>query len=281
MKARFEYVRPTRENRSIVSYLLELPEFEFNWHYHPEFELTMILSGRGSRLVGDRAESYRPGDLALLGADLPHSWQSERSSGVCRAVVVQFDATALSGLCALEEMADVARLLDAASRGLHFPDGQTLEADLHQLVDASGPSRVSRLIDILGRLTELKTRPLASPGHRPARDDRLKDRLDTVFRYVAESYTHDVTQARASALVHMTEAAFSRYFRRMTGMTFTQYVIDLRVSHACALLQTTSEPIASIAYDAGFGSLANFNRRFKERLQVTPRAYRARFATPR
>lgn len=278
MKARYEHVRPKKADRSIVSYQYQRSSFDFHWHYHPEFELTRIIAGRGSRLVGDYAESFEPGDLVLLGANLPHTWQSERSTGSCEAIVIQFDGGIfLDGLASLEELSSVRRLLESASRGVHFTPHVSAVPLIAELVETSGALRLAVLIEILAALTGETGRPLASPGYRLAKHGRYRDRLDTICLYVAESYTGEMSQSEAAGLVHMTEAAFSRYFKRMTGTTFTHYVIDLRVSHACQLLQATSDPIASIAFDSGFGSLANFNRRFRERKGVTPRQYRDRF----
>ncbi len=280
MKARYEHIQPRQAGRSIASYRIAPPAFEFDWHYHPELELTWIIAGRGSRLVGDHVESFEEDDLVLLGANLPHTWQSDRGVARCEAVVVQFpEAVFRSGLHQLAEMEALNRLLDDAVHGLHFepPCTHHLKPILTRLVETTGAGRIARLIDALVGLMAHPSRRLASPGYQPMLDQRAKDRLDTVCRYLASSYTRPVTLAEVATLAHMSEAAFSRYFRRMTGTTFTQYVIGLRVDHACHLLHASDEPIAAIAFAAGFGSLANFNRRFRERKGLTPRRYRQRF----
>ena len=79
----------------------------------------------------------------------------------------------------------------------------------------------------------------------------------------------------AAALAGMSTSSFCRYFRRVTGKTFVEFVNELRVGRACRLLTESERPVTEIAYTVGFGSLSNFNRRFRELRGMNPRAYRA------
>lgn len=65
------------------------PRFAFDWHHHSECELTLIVAGSGRRYVGDRVADYRPGDLVLVGAHTPHTWESDAAVWH-EAVTVQF-----------------------------------------------------------------------------------------------------------------------------------------------------------------------------------------------
>ena len=72
----------------------------------------------------------------------------------------------------------------------------------------------------------------------------------------------------------MSPSAFSRYFKRVMGKTFSRFVNELRIGQACRALLETDRPIAEIAYDCGFNNLSNFNRRFRELRGVSPRQFR-------
>ena len=77
----------------------------------------------------------------------------------------------------------------------------------------------------------------------------------------------------------MSESRFSRFFRRATGNTFTDFVNHVRINRACQLLMESEHPITRIGFDVGFNNMANFNRRFLDIKGMTPREYRRQVAT--
>ena len=104
MKAQFEHISSKKGIESFLAYALTVPYFEFKWHYHPEFELTLITHGNGKRLVGDSYDNYEAGDLVLLGRELPHTWTSEPiKNKKVSAIVVQFPADFIERFTGLEE----------------------------------------------------------------------------------------------------------------------------------------------------------------------------------
>jgi hypothetical protein len=65
--------------------------FDFSWHFHQEYELTLITICTGTRYVATTVQPYQPGDLVLLGPDLPHTFAYEPVPGrLAEAVVAQF-----------------------------------------------------------------------------------------------------------------------------------------------------------------------------------------------
>lgn len=254
------------------------PSFAFEWHFHPEYELTLITSGGGRRFVGDAIEPYRAGDLVLVGPDLPHTWQSE-SPGRCEAVVVQFRRDFLGPeLWRAPEFTDTAVLLTRATRGLAFPPGPGEQL----MALAAEPDATRRLLGLLQVLVTLSTvagRPLASEGYAPHLDDHARRRVDAVCRYIAEHHTGPVTLADAARIANLTPAAFCRFFRRATGHTLTGYLTRLRIGTARRQLIETDHPVAQIAADCGFASLSHFNRTFRRLTGESPREFRRAFAS--
>jgi AraC-like DNA-binding protein len=251
--------------------------FEFAWHFHPEVELTWIVSSRGRRFVGDHVADYREGDLVLLGPNLPHTWHSE-GRGRHEAVVVQFAEGFLGPeFLGLPELLPVRRLLERARRGLHVA-GRTQRAVVRRLEElgrAEGLGRIRALLEILEALSRSReARPLASAGFVPALRKTDVERIDRVLGFLAERYAGDVSLPETAAVAHLSVPAFSRFFKRRTGKTFVAYVNDLRLGRACRLLIETDRPVSDIAFDCGFNNLSNFNRRFLEARSMSPRVYR-------
>src|ERR1700733_14523705 len=119
MRAQYEKI-PQNQNAALYVLMRKDPSFPFYWHYHPEYELTLIVDSAGQRLVGDGISDYGPGDLVLMGPNLPHSWRSGAGpERVHRAVVVQFKRDFLGdGFFDLDELSPIARLLERSSSGL-------------------------------------------------------------------------------------------------------------------------------------------------------------------
>lgn len=254
--------------------------FPFVWHFHPEIELTLIVSGAGRRFVGDHVGTYRAGDLVLLGANLPHTWQSApRPSGQRHvSLVCQFSRECLgSGFFDLPELRQVDRLLGRARRGLQVT-GRTRRRVMAAIrgIDRREPLRqmitLLQVLDLLSRSRDL--RPLASSGYVTPRPDEGDRRITPLCRHIEKNLTQPLHQADVAARLGMDPAAFSRFFRKATGRTFVDHLHELRVGRACQLLIETDLPITDIAYRSGFMNLSNFNRRFRQRHRCTPREYR-------
>jgi len=255
------------------------PEFPIAWHYHPEVELTLIVSGSGLRLVGDNLSAYEPGDLVLLGPGLPQTWMSEKpgDDGLCRAVVVQFAMESPLGtlIQTAPEFAPVRRMIERCRRGLHFPANPGTRKIIDQfraLPGQSAPARFGGLCAILGALAE---RPSSVISSERSKDLTAPDSavLDRVLRY-AQAGGREITLAQAARMAAMTRPAFCRWFKRAMGRTFTEHVNDWRLSRAARMLIEDSLPVAEVGLRAGYSNLSYFHRLFRKRYGVTALGYR-------
>jgi AraC-like DNA-binding protein len=280
MQALFEKIQP--DGQSFLVKERREKRFDFCWHYHPELELTWIAEGRGTRFVGDDISHYGAGDLVLLGPNLPHTWQAPlEARAMQRAVYAQFNAEFLGPqFLAAPEMSAVRRLFERAGSGLHFGPKTASEggARLEKLLAAAGVQRLAQLLELWDLLARARD---AAPLSSEAFDAQLRrgdqHRIDAVCRFINERIEYGVSQPEAAKVAHLSVPAFSRFFRRSLGRTFTAYVNELRVGRACQLLIETDKTIAEICYTVGFENLSNFNRRFLALKDLSPRAFRARY----
>lgn len=268
--------------RSFAWQAFDLPSFPYRWHFHAAYELTLITSGQGRRFVGDSIELFEPGDLVLLGPNLPHTWHSEPSrSGRSRAVVIRFEGDCLGAdFFDHGEMGRVRALLERSRRGLAFGRTPTSRdvADVVTKGTAASPfDQVIRLLESLQILaTKCRGRELSSDRY--AWSARAADarRIDRVCRHAMQHLSEPLTGSDMAGIASLSPEAFCRFFRRMTGRTFIGWLHEVRIGHACRLLATTSRPVLEIAVVSGFDNLSNFNRVFRRLRNCTPREFRQR-----
>jgi AraC-like DNA-binding protein len=256
--------------------------FDFSWHLHAELELTLITHGTGTRIVGASIESYRSRDLALIGAEVPHAYVSTPGTSRHEAIVIQFRRDFLGpNFFARPEFLAVDRLFDAADGGIVFDTTPTIVAQLRSLATLPPAERTLSLIGLLVALAnETGARPIAAGSMHGRLSQPARRRADAVSTYLQGAYASPISLADVAAATHMSPAALSRFFRKATGRTITEYVTELRIAAACQLLGDSDLPIAHIATRCGYDNLSNFNRRFRALKRMSPREYRRVVAAP-
>lgn len=282
MRAEFQ-PPPATPNMSWRYHIRTSDQFEFSWGFHEELELTLILEGSGRRLVADSSEPYAPGDLALIGAELPHTYVSSPGAEPNTAVIVQFRPDFLGrGLWDRPEFVAIASLLRGARRGLAFDDPPPRVTEALPVLGTLRPvERTLALLRLLQTLSEHDAiRPLVSERHVPDLGQTTRRRVDIICSFLHDAHRRPIRLDEAAGLVHMSPAAFSRFFHRTLGRTFTDYLNDLRVDAACRLLIDTDLPVTAVAAQCGYRNLSYFNRRFLRRKGTQPRRYRQQYRPP-
>lgn len=246
------------------------------FHFHPECELTLIEASHGLRFVGDSIERFAPGDLVLLGPELPHYWNNPPEwRGQAKSIVVQFLPEVIGSA---PEFTAVRALLQRAGRGIHFTGHSAREATerMRRMTNLAPVPRLLLLVETLHLLSSARgTRLLASAGYAPVFNVEDQSRLARVLDYVNVALAEGVEQREAARRAGLTPAGFSRYFRRKLGHTFEDFVNEVRVGRICrALIDEPERTVAEIAFAHGYNNLANFNRQFLRRTGLSPMAYR-------
>jgi AraC-like DNA-binding protein len=281
MLARFEKVREAFG--SFAAYQSVEPDFPFYWHYHPEFELTLISDSEGQRIVGDSLCDYKPGDLVLLGPNLPHSYRSCPADSAAyplhRAIVIQFQEDCFGDrFFELPEMQSVSAMLQRSSVGLAFGDTQTGKRVADRIWEIPSLPAGRRLVSLLSVLVELaeelEAKTIATEALRP--NCRIEDRrkTDQVCSYLHQNFDQEIDFTALARTAHMSQACLCRFFRRATGRTMTTYINQLRIGAAVQLLLSSDLSVLEIAFRVGFGNYSNFSRQFKRLKGVTPLSLR-------
>ena len=251
------------------------------WNIHPEYEIHLVRNASGVALVGDGIERFEPGYLAMVGSGLPHDWVTPVVAGeriVGRDIVLQFDPARIrEAATTFPELVELEPLLHLALRGLAF-HGETRRVGA-ECLEAMGQVRGLERLILLMRLLQLMAsrneyRVLSSPGFSPTRNNEAQGAMQQVLTHLVENFTQDIRLPDLARQLGMSEWAFSRFFKKNTGNSFTDYLTTLRIGFACKLLADTTRPVTDVCFEAGYANVSNFNRVFRAQRGMTPSAYR-------
>ncbi|WP_322047245.1 helix-turn-helix domain-containing protein [Paraburkholderia sp. J67] len=290
MKAAYEHV-DFGQDCSVRVYHRRLRRIPFEWHHHPEYELTLTMNSQGKRYIGDSVTVYSANDLVLVPPNLPHTWASNRSIDEQTpevAIVIWFDGTwvrRLADLC--PEYAGLCDLIRRAACGLAFDEaaGLHMRDRLDRLLCEKPRERLQAVLDILSFLAELPATPLASPsafdtqtgaatGHEPEQINRVLALIETRF-------AQPLRLCALAKAAGMSERSLTRHFTQHLGESVGRYITRVRIGHACRMLTDTSVPVSIVAARSGFSNVANFNRQFKIAKAMTPAGFREQFTGAR
>lgn len=258
------------------------PNLKPFWHYHPEIELVFVKTGSAKRHIGNHISEYKNGDLILLGPNLPHYGFTERLLGHRSEIVVQMKSDFLGQeFFSIPEMKEIQVLLQKASVGIIFHDKTKREVgDLLESISESDPfDKLIGIINVFRKLALSKDFELLNTNN-PTLVLRKQDndKIDRVYSYVKDHFQDDIRLEDISRLVSMEIPSFCRYFKRVTGKTFTEFVNEFRVTYACKLIAETDLSIAAVCFESGFNNSSHFNRLFKNTTGKTPLEYREEVA---
>lgn len=266
---------------------LEDKHFDPVWHAHSEYQLFVVIEGIGTRFIGDSIKSFKPGELVLTGPHLPHLWRSDetyfekKNSHKAKGIVIYLNENFLGEhILEKEEMRALKKLFSKAMRGLQFygPKKNEVIKLMNELTELQGLHSVIHLLHILEILATTKDyHYISSRPYNASFNQNETDRLNKVYEYAFKNFRKKVLLEEIAELLHMTPTSFSRYFSMKNNKTFSKFIAEIRIKHACEMLTETDESVAQICYDCGFNTLSNFNKQFKEIISKKPSEYKKEF----
>ena len=252
-------------------------------HSHKNFELNLIISGSGRRIVGNHISSYTKGDLVLLGPNIFHCWEvleTENGSDP-ECIVTHFYENILgSNFFNIPELEKVVALLHDANGGILFRGKKTAKVyeTLMRMVSLEGLDLYIELLKVFNHLLHIEEREyLALPSSLSDNFDKDYDQINKIYEYVFKNIQEGIKLEEAARIVYMEPSSFCRYFKKKTQQTFMDYVKSVRIGIAAKLLAESDKQITQICYECGYNNLANFNHYFKIIMKKTPSEYRKEF----
>ncbi len=280
MKAVFEQLN-TEQSSSFIFRQFDIPKFDAPFHFHPEYELTLILKGEGQRYVGQQVNEFFAGDLVFLGTNLPHCWvnQSLENENVS-AIVIQFGELFLGkGILELPEMKKVKAFLEKSKSGFEIV-GITKEVLTEKIIALQHKTSLQKIaglleiFDTLSNSTEIITIDDFFFEHQYNQSETA--RFQKVFSYLIENFKEEISLEQIANIADLSPTSFCRYFKNITKKTFVEVLIEFRLQYACQLLHKTDLTIQQVAFESGFGDVPYFNKLFRKHKHLTPKEWRSK-----
>jgi AraC-like DNA-binding protein len=251
----------------------------FFWHYHPEYELVYVEAINGIRHVGQHISSYMESELVLIGPNVPHLNFDYGIETEYNQTVVQLKENFLGdAFKETPEFLSINELFQRAYLGLSFgAETKRIVAEkLKTMQDKGHFEQILNLLEVfqvLANSSEITELNQQDTSIKLFLDDKI--RMGAVYKYIHANYDQKPDVNVVAADVHLSTAAFCRYFKKQTKMTFTDFVNQYRITQAKTLLLKDLS-VSEACYEVGFESLSHFNKLFRKLAGENPSAFKKR-----
>ncbi|MBC7828300.1 MAG: helix-turn-helix transcriptional regulator [Chitinophagaceae bacterium] len=260
------------------------PLFSSEFHFHEECQLAYIIKGSGKRIIGDSIDHFDENELVFIGSNIPHLWYNTENKAAENKSLHSISLSLfispkqlLEHLTAFGNIHKIEQLFEKAQRGM-FISGKSKIRIISLLKKATHQHGIRhiitllQIIDLLSNTEEYKL--LASSTYTNLFQWRDNERMNNVYDYLIKHFKQDISLKEVAEIASMNPHAFCRFFKSRTQKTLTQFINEIRIGHACKLLNNKNQSITQIAYKCGFNNVSNFNRFFKIVKNQSPRTYR-------
>ncbi|MCD0488950.1 AraC family transcriptional regulator [Pedobacter sp. MC2016-14] len=260
------------------------PSMNNKFHYHPEVELIHFVQGRGTQFIGDSITEFGPGDLVLVGGNLPHYWRFDQDGGTITAtdVKVAHFSEGFPGeyFLNLPENKPLKDILEKSRRGIKVlgSNKQRIIEILGLMLESEGADRLIYLIQALLEIAKSdRLQLLSSVGFVLEREEGGNNRIKDVYEYSFANFRNNIHLDDIAGIAGISTSSFCRYFKSVTHKTYSQFLAEIKVGHACKLLIDNRLNMKQVCSESGFNNLASFHKSFKNITGKSPLAYQKEF----
>ena len=259
----------------------KLPHFYEHLHRHTEVQITWVLNGEGTLIVGNNMQPFNSGDLFVIGANQPHLFRNDPSYFVAsnrksiHSLNIFFNSTGfISQLLAFPEMGSIKKFVISSGFGMQASeiDAAKLSEYFLKIRNSTAGFRLAYFIEMLQVMANLKKwKYLSTESFEYAITDIEGLRMNDIYRYTMDHFTKDITLAEIAAVSYLTPQSFCRYFKKHTTKTYINFLNEVRINEARKrFMEMNFDSIATVAYQSGFNNVISFNRVFKSIVGKTP-----------
>lgn len=252
---------------------MNITNLTFWAHWHNDIEFMFVREGAIRMGINQESRILRKGEMAVCSSGDIHYYDS--SDGESKILLLIFNPQLIGTPGGWPKN----MRLDSPFLGNPPPSPRTLE--LVELLDAEFKGKQPQYETVItGMLYELCGLILRHADCMPV--DKKKDKrrianmslMQSMLQYLESNYSSPITLEDAARQANMSLFHFSRFFKSITGMSFTSYLGNIRVSKSEEMLLNTNKSVTEIALDCGFSNVRTFNRVFRQFTNRTPSSLR-------
>lgn len=244
-------------------------------HWHRALEINYILSGELTVFINGRSTALLPGDVFLVDSYIPHSTLSAHGNN---GILIQLPYVLLKKY--IPDFDNLSFSLDC-----HTAD-PIMKTKLIQLVEVirqmeilfrfqpkGGSLRFNSLVfEMMYQLYHNFSSPISEADLR--KRQKNFDRLKLIMDYTYEHFREDITTDDIAAVACLQKEYFCHFFKKNTGMTYLNFLNEMRLSHICQDMLSTDLPLNMILENNGFSNRKLFRKLFYDKFEMTPSEYR-------
>lgn len=264
-----------------------MPDINNRWHYHSEIELIYFKRGSGTQFIGDSIQSFNDGDVVLIGSNLPHYWRfddiyfEKQNSEAIDVRVIHFNENFWgNNFLNLPENQELKKTLHQSKRGIQIlgNDKTPIGNLISNIIDADGTKKIMILLDALLHISASKNvNYLSSIGFKYDFQESEKDRIYAIYNYTIANFKKKITLNEIAEIAKVSPNSFCKYFKSRSRKTYSQFINEIRVGHACKLLIENKMNVKEICFESGFYNFASFHKYFKSITGKSPLHYQKTF----
>ena len=244
-------------------------------HWHSAIEISYVMEGSIDISLPNQAITLRPGDVNLLDSTTLHSISSIHGN---KAILIQLPYPLLR-----RYIPDFDNLLFSFDCHASDPQScrkrvaliQTIE-QMQRVFEENADGCVLKFNSLVFELLHQLYCSFAHPKETSLQmlEGKSLERIKTVIKYTNEHYNEAITLSEIASLAAYQEEYFCHLFKKKMGITYSQYLNDLRMSYIYQDLISTDLPLKEILHKHGFSNYKVFRRLFYEKHHCTPGEYR-------
>lgn len=245
-------------------------------HSQNSWELSYIVKGHGERQIGDSRSPFAEGDMVLVVPNMPHHWvfeeddEEQRIENITIIFDVNFIAKAFSQIPELEKIKEFYINL----RESIVICGETRDKISRLMFCMKGVSEAERIIVLMHILCLIGNEARSVSAGKFLLKQTKEDKLNKAMIYLRCNYKKHFFIKDIADHIGMSEAGFCKFWKKMTGRTFLDCLIEQRISAAKDLFHNPDCLVKEVCFESGFNDVAYFSKTFKRITGMSPSQFR-------